>query len=347
MLIVVLTGIGLTCSPQAQATVPMDAWLLAGRTCPATVSIKGRVGADKTQIERGRRFRVLGKNRADASHYLVVVEGAQPEQRWVATDCGTLVAEQSLGEDPHDDRPAPGAKERAAAQDSGQAASRPPEPWAAAPGAGSFVLALSWQPAFCEVNRRRAECRDQAAGRPDATRFSLHGLWPQPRDNSYCGVEDLLRSLDLEGDWTALPAPQLSPAARERLAALMPGIGSGLDRHEWIRHGTCYGTDAETYFSHALNLVDQVNASPVRDLFLTHRGRHLSSRQIRAAFDTAFGQGTGDRVRVVCVDGMISELRLSLKGEIGEGTGIAALMEAAPRLSPRCRGGRIDQAGFE
>jgi ribonuclease T2 len=209
------------------------------------------------------------------------------------------------------------------------------------------VLALSWQPAFCEINRRKGECRDQTAQRLDASRFSLHGLWPQPRENTYCGVDARNRRLDQDGAWTALPSLDLRPATRERLSTLMPGARSGLDRHEWISHGTCYGTDADSYFSHAMGLTDQVNAGPVRVLFAEHRGRHLSSTQVRAAFDAAFGRGAGERVRLVCEEGMISELRLSLKGEIAEDSRIGPLLQAAVPLSPRCRGGRVDEAGFE
>jgi ribonuclease T2 len=212
---------------------------------------------------------------------------------------------------------------------------------------GAFVLALSWQPAFCEVNRRKPECRAQTPERPDASRFSLHGLWPQPRENAYCGVDSRTRRLDREGTWTALPGLDLRPDTRERLAALMPGTRSGLHRHEWISHGTCYGTDADTYFTHALALAEQVNASRIRALLVEHRGSHLSSNEVRAAFDAEFGRGAGERVRLVCEAGMIGELRLSLKGEISERSRIGPLMQAAVPLSPRCRGGRVDEAGFE
>jgi ribonuclease T2 len=331
----------------ALATVPVDGQLVATRDCPATISIKQRDPAGGVRLEPGRGYRVLGKNKADATHYQVAIEGAGPAERWVEVGCGTLVA-RDRGDRSGPETAADGTggtdwrqatPEATGAQAEGRrtAASRP----------GAFVLALSWQPAFCEVNRRKAECRDQTPQRPDASRFSLHGLWPQPRANAYCGVDARTRRLDQQGDWSALPTPDLQPATRERLASLMPGARSGLDRHEWITHGTCYGTDADTYFGQAMALLEQVNASPIRTLFAHSRGRHLSSGQIRAAFDAAFGHGVGDRVRLVCDEGMIGELRLSLKGEIGDESRIGPLMRAAVPLSPRCRGGRVDEAGFE
>ena len=355
----------------AQATVPLDGVLVATRDCPATVSIKQRDPAGGVRLEPGRGYRLLGKNRAEATHYQVVIEGAKPPERWVEVSCGSLVGGHSGEAGDTGAEAAPRTTVEGAAPPATPAAepttgpagqthnapARAAEPaTGAATGAkgraarsrpGAFVLALSWQPAFCEINRRKGECRDQTAQRLDASRFSLHGLWPQPRENAYCGVDARNRRLDQDGAWTALPSPELSAATRERLATLMPGARSGLDRHEWINHGTCYGTDADSYFSHAMGLTDQVNAGPVRVLFAEHRGRHLSSTQVRAAFDAAFGRGAGERVRLVCEEGMISELRLSLKGEIAEDSRIGPLLQAAVPLSPRCRGGRVDEAGFE
>ena len=42
----------------------------------------------------------------------------------------------------------------------------------------------------------------------------------------------------------------------------MPAVLSGLERHEWIKHGTCFGGEANAYFN-AAGLAEQVNASPV------------------------------------------------------------------------------------
>ena len=85
-------------------------------------------------------------------------------------------------------------------------------------------------------------------------------------------------------------------------------------------------------------LAEQVNASRVRALFQGRRGRHASASEVRAAFDADFGRGAGDRVRLVCEEGMVSEIRLSLKGTIGEGSRIGPLMQAAPTLSNSARG---------
>jgi ribonuclease T2 len=326
------------------ATVPLEGMFVANRDCLATISIKHADSGEAVRLEPGHAYHLLGKNKVDASHYQVLVDGARPAGRWVEAGCGSPAADR--GDAPRASLSEPGQAPAvpSSGPPSGSRASTEP-PAKSKPGA--FVLALSWQPAFCEVNRRRAECGDQDRARPDASRFSLHGLWPQPRDNGYCGIDARTRRVDRDGHWSVLPALDLSPATRERLDALMPGTRSALHRHEWIAHGTCYGTDAEAYFRHAMALLEQVNDSPVRSLFADNRGKHLSSNEVRAAFDAAFGAGSGERVRLVCNDGMIGELRLSLKGQIDDASRIGALMRSAPPLSPRCRGGRVDEAGFE
>ena len=84
----------------------------------------------------------------------------------------------------------------------------------------------------------------------------------------------------------------------------------------------------------------------MRELFAEHAGRHLSARQIRDAFDRAFGRGAGERVRVHCEDGMIVELRIGLAGQIRKDSPLSQLISQAPRHSVGCRGGRVDTAGW-
>lgn len=214
-----------------------------------------------------------------------------------------------------------------------------------------MVLAMSWQPAFCENARRKRECRTQTAERYDATHFALHGLWPQPGSNVYCGVSAEQEQLDKSGKWRRLEIARLPQDLWDRLRRTMPGTQSSLHRHEWVKHGTCYSRDAETYYAHSLALMDAVNASSLRDLFASSIGTRLSNRQIRSAFDTAFGDGAGDRVRVACRrDGnrqLIVELTLGLKGRVTNAPDMAMLIQNAPKTDPGCPGGIIDRAGFQ
>ncbi|MCF8480286.1 MAG: hypothetical protein K9H25_07640 [Rhodospirillum sp.] len=217
------------------------------------------------------------------------------------------------------------------------------------------LLALSWLPAFCETMPKARECQVlNGGGMPDAARrLSLHGLWPQPRDRVYCGVSATNIKRDKAGDWKRLPAPPLSAESRARLETAMPGVASQLDRHEWIKHGTCYGAKggAEAYIQDALALTEAVNGSAVGAFLAESVGRTVSTDAIRARFDQAFGPGTGKRVQVTCVtDGgrtLISEIKLSLRGTITPGADLGNLLGSASPQKRTCKGGILDPVGLQ
>lgn len=204
-----------------------------------------------------------------------------------------------------------------------------------------FVLAISWQPGFCAIARQVPEC----AERLEDTRFTLHGLWPEPRANVYCGVSTEEEAADRAGNWLDLPRVDLPEDMAARLAVAMPGVRSGLDRHEWIKHGTCYRPrDPVRYYSDSLALLDAVNASGVAALFAGSTGEALETTTIRQAFDAAFGTGAGARVEIVCrrdeTGSRIVDLRINLMGTIPD-TPLGTLIGAAPARDSRCRGGLV------
>ena len=178
----------------------------------------------------------------------------------------------------------------------------------------------------------------------------MHGLWPQPRSNVYCGVEADLQAIDRAGGWEDLPAPDLTAETRVALDRAMPGAMSFLDRHEWVKHGTCHAVSAEVYFSDSLRLLSELNASSVRTAFSAGIGRVLSAQTIRERFDEAFGPGAGRRVEVICrrvgIRRLIVELKISLAGPIAPDRGLRALFEQAPVAQAGCAAGIVDRVGI-
>jgi ribonuclease T2 len=210
---------------------------------------------------------------------------------------------------------------------------------------------MSWEPAFCEGRPKVSECRSQTAASPSARQFSLHGLWPQPRSNSYCGVSAADRATDDAKRWRDLPEVRLSSATRAALDAVMPGTQSALERHEWIVHGTCYGAPQERYFSDAIAAIGAVNASPVAALFAANIGKRLTLEQIRGAFDTAFGRGAGDRIRLACDDDggrrIIAEITIGLADKVPDAGAFAPALRNASPTDGGCDGGIVDPAGLQ
>jgi len=319
----------------ALAQVKMDGQFAASKACPAVQSIKKGINPGDVSVEAGKSYRLLGKNKDQASHYWVEVPGANPAQRWVAIECGAVdgAATSTV------------TAGGGAAVDTSEGTVKPkPKPKGPKDGVSYYAFAISWEPAFCEAMKDKAECKSETAASYAASHFSLHGLWPQPRRNVFCGVDRATAALDDQHQWESLPAPQMSAATKAALDKVMPGTQSALERHEWIKHGTCYpGTNADQYFSDEIRLINDVNSSSVQKFMADHIGKTIQAADLRAKFDEVYGQGAGARVHISCSkDGMISELTISLKGNISVGTTLADLMAAADPAAGGCEAGLVD-----
>lgn len=321
----------------AEAEVRLEGYFVALDACAATQSIRTGANPGNVVTDVRHAYDMLAANKEQPSHYLIRVPGAEPDRRWVAIGCGVhAVAAGSPA------APVPPAGGGGGQGGGGQGAGRV-----------DHVLAASWQPGFCETRPNKTECESQTADRFDASHFALHGLWPQPRSNVYCQVAPDLAAADKAGRWQDLPAVELSPETEAELDKVMPGTASFLERHEWIKHGTCTGDTMEEYYADSLALMRGLNASAVRDLFAASIGATLTSARIREAFDAAFGPGAGARVRVACVTDpsngrrLIGELTIGLSGEIDEDASLADLIFAAPATDPGCPQGIVDAAGLQ
>jgi ribonuclease T2 len=214
-----------------------------------------------------------------------------------------------------------------------------------------YVLALSWQPAFCAANARKTECRALDAGDFAARHLTVHGLWPNDRPDAgptYCGVDEDTRALDQQRTWCQLPAPEMSGMTRAQLAQTMPGVVSCLDRHEWIKHGTCAGIGAERYFGETLRLAAAVQATPFAEAVTANIGRAVTAEQLTQAFEASFGAGAGEALTLVCSDrGDLSEIRIALQPSALEGELDGSdLYRGGAAAESRCPGTlRINAAG--
>lgn len=314
-------------SKTAYAFIALNDRFVAKEACVAVESIRRGSNPGNIRLQPQTTYPVIGKNRADASHYLLKIEGANPPTRWVSVQCGRL-----LGTSAPDTPNQPDQPDQAGNQE--------------------YLLALSWQPSFCETKPNKPECQSQTAQRFDATNLVLHGLWPQPNQNIYCNVSPNLQRLDKENRWSELPPINLSEATRTALAEKMPGFD--LHLHEWYKHGTCYSASPEEYYQESIALLDQVNNSSVRELFASNIGDFLSSAEIRQQFDAAFQAGAGTKVQVQCKrdidddrENMVVELQINLKGEIQGDTSIADLLAAGRTVPAGCALGEIDPAGLK
>ncbi|MGD9476175.1 ribonuclease [Shinella sp. G-2] len=205
-------------------------------------------------------------------------------------------------------------------------------------GPAREILSISWQSGYCAARPKSGGCADFSAASPAASRFSLHSRFLARK--SYCGIEADLQQRARKGKWTDLPAITLASATQERLLAAMPAARLGLDRQQWLRSGSCVAASPEAYYSRSLDLLDQLNASPVLALFADKAGGTVTLAEVRAAFDTAFGAGAGERVRLTCrkVDDKAIVIGLTIGVASGEGT-LATLIDASSPTKSRCTEG--------
>jgi ribonuclease T2 len=122
-----------------------------------------------------------------------------------------------------------------------------------------------------------------------------------------------------------------------------PGYLSGLDRHEWVKHGSCYAEDPLRYFGDALSLTAQVDRSAVGEYLRKHLGRRVRLRDLRRLFAKSFGPGSDPKLAMRCRNGLLSELSISLRGK---GDKLETLLRDAPSLHSRCQEGIVDGPGL-
>lgn len=217
-----------------------------------------------------------------------------------------------------------------------------------------FTLALSWQPAFCERNADKPECRTLDSDDAAAQAPTLHGLWPSDAGGdhpAYCGVDGTLRARDEAGDWCDLPETGVAGATRSALRGAMPGTASCLDRHEWLKHGTCSGLDGESYFRTATRLTQEFAFTRLAALLRARIGKQVSTAALIDAFTAEFGADAGRALIVVCRtfrgQTYLAEIRIALRPDaLDRPLGPDSLFSgAAAQARPCPKSLRVDRAG--
>jgi ribonuclease T2 len=319
-------------------TLPAYAdYFRASQTCPATASIHNP-RMDGVQVEPGQTYPAGNLNKPNGDYLQVKIPSANPPQRWVKLSCGDRT-----------DNPGPDQGGGTQPPNNGGGATTPA---GGSSRSGEFLLAASWQAAFCEssAGQNKSECASQTSSRFDGSHFTLHGLWPQPRGNDYCKVPPRQKQDDEKHRWDDLPETPLSAATRSALGEVMPGLQSNLDRHEWTKHGTCFGTGPESYFRTAIALMGQLNTSKLQALVAQNIGQPVSAQALRDAFEETFGQGSASALSIECSkDGprtLISGISVHLKGSLSESTPIKSVLDTAAGGKAECQSGVVDSVGL-
>ncbi|MCF6244658.1 MAG: hypothetical protein L3J43_06440 [Sulfurovum sp.] len=306
------------------------------KTCEAFNNMKHSKNTNHIVLNTSRKYTVLKSHKGQK---LILIKGVNPAQRWVDEDCFSGKKKEA-GESMESMQIELARLEK----EMGKTLRKSEK---TVHVSKQNLLALSWHNAFCETHRYKKECKrgitSLFGSRSHEEQFVLHGLWPQPRNNVYCNVSKKNISLDKRKRWRDLPSLGLDSDTKEKLSKAMPGFASALHKHEWIKHGTCYGTDANIYYTKAVSLLEQFNNSSVAAFFKISKGKRVTLTQIKKIAQKEFGKGAAKSIAIQCKGGLITELWLQL----GDGSeNLATLLKKGKKLYSRCKSGRIDKAGF-
>ncbi len=156
----------------------------------------------------------------------------------------------------------------------------------------SSLLVVTWAPSLCAVEQSNPGCRSGHVEAMGPT-LMLHGLWPQPPTEQFCGVP---RGGD-DGD-AGLSSLNLPQNVQANLQSMMSDVDV-MAPHEWKAHGTCSGVTPTEYFTTAAVLARQVTEI-LDPVFNDARGGHVSLNAIRDRLDADFGDEAGERVGLDC-----------------------------------------------
>lgn len=188
----------------------------------------------------------------------------------------------------------------------------------------SYVLALSWQPGFCERlpgNERKPECAALAKGKITTDHLTLHGLWPNART---CGTN--------YGSCPGKPL-QLRQDTITFVQPWMPNwyFGDDFGSYEWQKHGTCQNRwDDDDYFRIAVTALKTVNDFSAGAYLRANIGGAISRRLFLEKVNQDAGSHlAADNVQLLCTGEALYEVRVLLAPNFVAGQGMEQLLAGA------------------
>ncbi|WP_238583904.1 ribonuclease T2 family protein [Legionella brunensis] len=277
----------------------------AHKSCPVYLSKNKKTNPDNYRVKPSQSYIIKEINRPNNPDWLrIELPDAEHSLRWVSADCG----ESSF-------------------QANGKTTCEQ------IPGlADSYVLALSWQPGFCQTygyEVGKPECLKLAADSYQANHLVLHGLWPNQQicgeHYGFCGVNAKPHHCDY-------PAVDLSAEVAQSLRQFMPAYAAGscLERHEWNKHGSCQILSSDAYFSLALRLNQEINQTPLGLFLYAHVGETIKRERLREMVRETFGQNASRKVYFGCKNGVLVDIFIQLPPLIMQQETLQKLVSKAP-----------------
>ncbi|MQA23670.1 ribonuclease T2 family protein [Rugamonas rivuli] len=290
-----------------QASESASGKFTATASCEAYSSFAKQSNPGDARVVAGTAYTVREINKVDYDWLRVEVPGAEPKLRWVQRSCGTPALA---------DQPPKGPS------GGGDSCSLPNQQ-------DSYVLAITWQPGFCEhvqYKGKKPECDAMNSGALAAKTLSLHGLWPNKKE---CGTH--YGSCD--GQQFAL-----SKETIDQIAPWMPNFyfERTFGAYEWNKHGKCQALPPDAYFIKAVSAVRVVNDSEVGKIVLGSVGKSFRVGDFFDRVKTRYGEQVAARITLVCSERKyLQEIRVALPLDFSTERELPQLVGSAGQAAPR------------
>jgi ribonuclease T2 len=310
----------------ALASETVSGSFTASKACDAFASFAKGTNPGAVQVKPGSTYEVREVNRPGNYERLrVEVPGASPPLRWVDRDCGTAALGANAPAPAVPSPSAPGGQD--GPQDSPGGSKR--EMCSTANQQDSYLLAMSWQPGFCEHTPRtsgKPECAAMDKGSLVVSNLTLHGLWPNKKacGTSYGNCDG--KPFALKKETVALVAPWMPNFYYE----------NSFGKYEWNKHGTCQSLDPDAYFTKAVAAVKLVNSSAIGEQILKNIGGSFNADKFFATLRSQYGEAAASRVMLVCAgQSYLQEIRVQLPLDFSVDKGLAGLVGATHGRGPQ------------
>ncbi|MFB2863415.1 hypothetical protein [Aeromonas sp. MdU4] len=199
----------------------------------------------------------------------------------------------------------------------------------------TYVLALSWQPGFCQSKGYSpAECPNLRNGEGELDALTIHGLWPSLPESLNISVGNwhkkgcnAVYNPQTERNYPSATKPwcnskpvDMSPAFHQGLVKYMPGIKEPtcLHQYEYAKHGVCFGFKPEDYFGAMISLNRDLRNSPVGKFMKDNYGEEVNTADFKQVIVDTYGEDVSrNAVQLICTPtkkGLaLTEIRLALR----------------------------------
>ena len=297
----------------ANASLQSSGSFTSNGSCEAYQSFRKQTNPDNTQLVNNKQYAIKAINKKEFDWVQILIPNASPAMRWVNKSCGTAQLTDNITTQP---------SASTSFNTSSKSCNTRNE-------FDSYVLALTWQPGFCEhfhYKGNKPECTAINDGKLKITNLTLHGLWP---NKASCGTKygycDRYTRLDL------------SASTIKEIAPWMPNFyyQTKFGEYEWKKHGVCQNLDANDYFLTATKLVEKVDTSAIGQFIKANIGNNVSTASFKKNLISHFGANAVDRISLSCSQGKyLNEVRLNIGKSFNVNNSVQALLESGPKGRP-------------